>query len=40
MTCIPLSEINRMKNMIKDDKDPVVERFINDVIYCLSFLNI
>ena len=37
MTCIPLSEINRMKNMVKDDKDPVVERFINDVFYYLSF---
>ena len=38
MTCIPLSEINRMKNMIKDDKDPVVERFIDDVFYCLTFI--
>ena len=30
-TCLPLSEINRMKNMIKDDKDPVKERLIQDV---------
>jgi hypothetical protein len=30
-TCLPLSEINRMKNMIKDDKDPKREKYIMDV---------
>jgi len=31
MTCLPLSEINRMKNMIKDDLDPVREKYIQNV---------
>lgn len=31
MTVLPLSEINRMKNMIKDDRDPIVEILIAEV---------
>ena len=31
MTCLPLSEINRMKNLIKPDLDPVKEKFVMDV---------
>ena len=30
MTIVPLSQINRMKNMIKDDKDPKLEMYIAD----------
>ena len=39
MTVVPLSEINRMKNMVKDDTDPYKEHLKQDVSF-KNYLNL